>query len=54
MDQGGPRREFFRLLAQKAKESFFIGETSNFLLPNVPAVQVLRSIFELHLILSLP
>ena len=41
VDYGGPRREFFRLLALKAGDEFFEGPpTKKFFALNVPAIQV--------------
>ena len=41
MDYGGPRREFFRLLASEAAESFFIGnDFMKFFSMNATALQV--------------
>ena len=41
VDYGGPRREFFRLLALKAGDVFFEGTpTKKFFALNVPAIQV--------------
>ena len=41
MDQGGPRREFFRLLALGAADRYFIGkDTMKFMDTNVTALQV--------------
>ena len=41
MDLGGPRREFFRLLAIQASERFFIGkEDQKFFCTDVKALQV--------------
>ena len=41
IDRGGPRREFFRLLALKASEEFFQGKPgSKFFANNVVALQV--------------
>lgn len=42
VDQGGPKREFFRLLAQAASKTFFKGSNSKtkFLDNNITAVQV--------------
>ena len=37
VDQGGPRREFFRLLAINARDVFLQGK---FFATNVPAIQV--------------
>ena len=49
IDHGGPRREFFRLLAQKSQECFFIGEASNsYFLPNVSAIQVTHTHTHTH------
>lgn len=41
VDQGGPKREFFRLLAQAASKTFFKGSNSKTkFLDNITAVQV--------------
>jgi hypothetical protein len=40
VDLGGPRREFFRLLALKAGETMFIGDRHKFFNTNVRAIQV--------------
>ena len=41
VDHGGPKREFFRLLAYKAKDLLLRGkDLSMFFSPNVSAVQV--------------
>lgn len=42
VDQGGPRREFFRLLAMNASEHYFVGKKTNkFFVNNVTAFKVL-------------
>ena len=42
IDYGGPRREFFRLLALNARDTFFIGDSNRkFFDTNVSAVQVI-------------
>ncbi len=42
IDEGGPKREFFRLLSQKATGVYFQGGPSkpNFMINNATAVQV--------------
>ena len=41
VDTGGPRREFFRLVALEAKEKFFIGRSfQKFFLCDILAIQV--------------
>jgi len=40
IDHGGPRREFFRLLAISFGNELMIGDTSKFMRPDVTALQV--------------
>lgn len=40
IDSGGPRREFFRLLAVEGANRFFVGHRSKFFASNVTAFQV--------------
>lgn len=40
IDYGGPRREFFRLLAVSFGKELMIGDSSKFMMPDVTALQV--------------
>lgn len=41
MDQGGPKREFFRILACEAAEEYMVGaESFKFITSNISALQV--------------
>lgn len=54
MDAGGPRREFFRLLASQASESsFFVGrEGKKFFANNILSVQVRPTVILLYMLLQ--
>ena len=41
IDQGGPKREFFRILAEQASLLYFRGDDVKFMRNNMLAVQVL-------------
>ena len=49
VDHGGPRREFFRLLAINAKERMFMGPpTRKFFATDVAAIQVNLTVLFCH------
>lgn len=44
VDQGGPRREFFRLLAHEISKTYFSGDGAKYFVNNISAIQVRSTI----------